>query len=116
MFKFIKWSLKDKVLEGVLIAVAVFDWLQTRNIARHNCTNPETGLHDCYENGIASIFIGNHPSIGMINNYFTASITAHVALVWIMPAKYRTLFQCGTIAIELSFVYHNHLIGISSQF
>ena len=110
------WSEADKTREAVMIGVTTIDWLQTRNISRHNCTNPDTGAHDCYENGPAASFIGNNPSIGQVNNYFAASMLAHVAIVTVLPSKYRAAFQFTSIAYEASYVTGNYRLGISAKF
>jgi hypothetical protein len=113
---FDEWSFQDKALEGTFIAVTVIDWLQTRNIARHNCTNPATGEHDCYENGTAALFIGSSPSVGQVNNYFAASILAHVAFVTVLDKSYRSTFQVTSIFYEASYAYGNYKINISAKF
>ena len=110
------WSDADKVREAVYLAVDTVDWLQTRNIARHNCTNPANGAHDCYENGPAASFIGHNPSVGQVNMYFAASILAHVGVVHVLDRKYRTAFQVTSIFYEFSYVYGNYKLGISAKF
>ena len=113
---FDEWSEADKTREAVMVGVTTIDWLQTRNIARHNCTNPDTGAHDCYENGPAAAFIGNNPSIGQVNNYFIASMLVHAGIVTALPSKYRAVFQFTSIAYEASYVAGNYKLGISAKF
>ena len=115
-FAFDEWSDDDKVRESIFIGITSIDWLQTRNIARHNCTNPATGLHDCYESGPAAMFIGNNPSVGKVNNYFIGAMLTHAGIVTVLPSKYRAVFQFTSIAYEASFVAGNYKIGISAKF
>jgi len=110
------WSDADKVREAVFIGITSVDWLQTRNIARHNCTNPATGMHDCYESGPAAMFIGNNPSVGQVNSYFIGAMLAHAGIVTVLPSKYRAVFQFTSIAYEASFIAGNYKIGISAKF
>jgi hypothetical protein len=114
--RFDPWSDADVKREAVMIGVTTIDWLQTRNIARHNCTNPSTGEHNCYESGPAASFIGKHPSIGQVNNYFALSMLAHVGIVSALPSKYRSVFQLTSIVYEASYVAGNYQIGISVKF
>jgi len=113
---FDEWSEADKTREAVMIGVTTIDWLQTRNIPRHNCTNPTTGEHNCYENGPAASFIGNNPSTGQVNSYFIASMLAHVAIVTVLPSKYRAVFQFTSIVYEASYVAGNYRLGVSAKF
>ena len=113
---FDEWSDADVKREAVMIGVTTIDWLQTRNIARHNCTNPSTGEHDCYENGPAASFIGSNPSVGQVNNYFAASMLAHIGFVTVLPSKYRAAFQFTSIVYEASYVAGNYKLGISAKF
>jgi hypothetical protein len=104
-FAFDEWSDADKTREAVYLAVDTVDWLQTRNIAR----NPNIW----HEN---NSLLGQHPSIGRVNGFFSTMMLVHVATVTVIPSKYRALFQFTSIAIEISCVANNYSLGISAKF
>jgi len=119
-FSFGDWSDDDKEREATWLTFTVIDWLQTRNATKERCTNP---YKNCEERGLASIFIGNHPSIGQVNNYFAATIIAHIKIVDLLPQKNvkipfinRSTFQLTTISFEIYCDYHNYKLGISAEF
>ena len=102
---FDEWSEADKTREAVYLAVDTIDWLQTRNIAR----NPDK----FYE---TNSYLGQHPSVGKVNEYFAVTMLLHVGIVTSLPSKYRSVFQFTTIAYEINYVAGNYQIGISAKF
>src|SRR6266853_3835043 len=62
------------------------DWAQTRTIAK----NPNQ-LHE------TNPILGEHPSVGKVNNYFLSTLLGHWFLANALPPDARKLFQQGTI-------------------
>jgi len=102
---FDEWSEADKTREAVYLAVDTVDWLQTRTIAK----NP----NKYYEK---NPILGDHPSVGQVNNYSLCMMLAHVAAVTVIPSEYRAPFQYVSIAVVSNSVYKNYKLGITINF
>jgi len=107
LYAFDKWSKQDVVLQEIDTVFQVIDWLQTREIATNE---------DYYEAKLASKFIGSHPSTKAVDVYFLGTLLAKIGITHILPSKYRTYWQAGTIGLELYCVQHNYSIGIRIKF
>lgn len=98
------WTREDTNRQAVVTALLVVDWGQTRYIAKH----PE--FHE------TNPLLGEHPSIGQVNNYFVASILAHATVSMILPPDWRKGWQYIWIGIEADTVDRNRHIGIKVSF
>lgn len=99
------WTTADTVRQGVFTGLTVIDWAQTRYIAKHPYTFSET-------NGV----LGDHPSVGKVNNYFATAIVGHAAVSYMLPPAWREGWQYVWIGVESQKTYHNHSIGIRFSF
>jgi len=82
------------------------DWAQTRTIAK----NP-------YQWHETNPILGQHPSVGNVNNYFAAAMLGHTLLANLLPPEYRKLLQYGTIGLEAPVVGKNKFkLGIGMTF
>jgi hypothetical protein len=100
------WTSTDTKREVTFQTLAAIDWLQTRNIAR----DPNK-----YWEQYTAV-LGNHPSVGRVNNTFAVYMIGHYIVSRTLTEKYRAPFQYVTISIEVGDVYHNFSIGINAKF
>jgi hypothetical protein len=100
-----KTSDKNK-LEALYLLLHGADWAQTRTIAK----NP-----DLYHE--TNPLLGQHPSVGKVNNYFLATGLAHALLADKLPPNLAKLFQYGTIGLETGVAGKNRFkLGIGMSF
>jgi len=113
---------KAEVAAETLIVV---DWLQTRDIVRHqsDCSGSsgvalvdlakQCGANEYYE---TNPIIGKHPSMARVNTYFIGVIVGHWLLDQSLSAEHRKWLENGTIMLELGVVGHNQHIGLRVKF
>jgi hypothetical protein len=99
------WNTTDKVLLTAVETSYYLDFRQTREIA----LNPRR----YYEH---NQIIGEHPSVGRVNNYFLASAIGTYLLADALPEKYRRLFLSGALTVEVVTIVHNHKLGLRYNF
>jgi hypothetical protein len=99
------WTREDTYRQVAVSALLVVDWAQTRWIVKHP--------YQFYE---INHFLGEHPSVGKINNYFAASILGHAAISYILPSDWRKGWQYVWIGVELEYVRRNYHIGVKVDF
>jgi hypothetical protein len=99
------FSKDDFARQAAYTVVTVADWAQTRYIARH--------LDQFYE---TNPLLGREPSIGRVNNFFCASLALNAAVALALPARYRPVWQYGSIVYEFYLVRGNARIGIGMTF
>lgn len=99
------WNDTDKVLLTAVEASYYIDYRQTRQIA----VNPRR----YYEH---NQIMGEHPSVGRVNNYFLASAIGTYLLADVLPENYRRLFLSGALTVEVVTIVHNHKIGLRYNF
>lgn len=112
------WS-EDKTTNALIIsanALALIDWRQTRYIAK----NPDR----FHERGIASHFIGEHPSTGDVDQYFALSIILTNGIGYFLPESATVFglqfnpkksFYIGANIYEGYYVLNNIELGIRIQ-
>lgn len=100
-----EWTRTDTYREATYLMLHTMDWAQTRNIAR----NPDRWREQNY-------FLGKHPSVSQVDQYFIATGTLQFAVAYYLPAEYRKAFQYVTIGIEGGAVAHNFSIGVGIKF
>lgn len=98
---FDKWTKTDTGLQVTYGVLHIIDWGQTLDIAR----NPDK----FYE---MNPLLGKHPSIGKVNTYFIGTLIGHTAIAYILPSKYRRIWQIVWIGIEGKTVVNNFSIGV----
>jgi len=99
------WNTTDKALLAAVETSYYIDYRQTRQIA----LNPRR----YYEH---NQIMGEHPSVGRVNNYFLASAIGTYLLADILPDRYRRLFLAGALTVEVVTVVHNHKVGLRYSF
>lgn len=100
------WSGADTARELASLGLLGADWAQTRTIAK----NP-------VQYGEINKILGEHPSVGSVNNYFALSMLAHAMIASQLPPEIRKWFQYGTIGLEAPVVGRNKLkFGIGMTF
>lgn len=99
------WTREDTYRQAALTALLVVDWGQTRYIAKHPLQHKEMNQ-----------FLGEHPSVNRVNNYFTATIISHAVISAVLPSDWRKGWQYVWIGIEFGTVQRNRSIGIKVDF
>ena len=99
------WDRTDIALGLTSTAALVVDWGQTRYIAKHPKQCSETNP-----------YLGEHPSIGRVDAYFTGVIVGNLLLGnWLTPDKRKLLFG-AVIVTELLVIGKNRAVGIKVEF
>lgn len=99
------WTSKDTKYQVAYTTLHVADWLQTLQIA----DNPDR----YYEKNKV---IGNHPTRGRVNTYFATTLLLHTGVSYLLPPKYRRVWQVVTIGIEGNVAVNNYNIGLRFKF
>jgi len=102
------WTSDDTLWQSAYLTAHVADWGQTRDIAAH-CDS--TGKY--YE---VNPILGSCPSTGAVNTYFLSTAILHTGAAYMMPRKYRRMFQVGTLGMQMNFVNSNKQIGLKFNF
>ena len=98
------WTHTDTALQLSYTALHIADWGQTLDIENHPDrfeTNP---------------VLGRYPTRGEINTYFASTLALHWLIARLLPQKWRSQFQLGTIALEFDVISDNHSAGIRLNF
>jgi hypothetical protein len=101
------WDKTDTAIEAAYTAVHIIDWGQTLDIAS-KCNT--TGHYE------TNPILGRCPSNNKVNLYFASTLILHYAAAYVLPVKYRRMFQSGTIGMELSYTVSNANIGLNVNF
>jgi hypothetical protein len=112
------WSSSDSYRQAALTALLVADWAQTRWAIKHN-----ENLRYCGYNAEPCRFykeqnplLGEHPTIGKVNNLIGASILGHAAIAYMLPRGWREGWTNVWIGVEASAVYYNRSVGLKMAF
>jgi len=88
------------------LALHGMDWAQTRTIAKNPQQWSETNR-----------ILGEHPSVGKVNNYFLATGLAHALASQYLPPDLAKWLQYGTIGLEAGVTGRNKFkLGIGMTF
>ena len=60
--------------------------------------------------------LGENPTKGEVSRWAAVSIITTTAMAYILPRKYRTIFQSIVIGAELQAVRYNYQVGLSVNF
>ena|SRR6266496_5740917 len=101
------WDTTDKVFGGAALVTTMIDWGQTRYIAKHPDRFWEVG---------SSRFIGEHPSVGKVNNYFAASTLFYGTAANLLPSVYRKVLLGGVVVMRVDVISKNYSLGIKINF
>ena len=117
------WDKTDTALQTMTTAAIGWDWMQTYQAQARHQRNDKGQLYQ--EVGSAKIFIGEHPSGGRINSYFTACVLGHAAVAYLLPKKVdvlgfhipaRNLWQAFWIGVEINQGVENYQAGVRLKF
>ena len=103
-----KWEKSDIILESITQSLLVIDYLQSRQIVK----NP----YIYYESGIASYFIGAHPTMTEMTIYMGASMLIHYLIADCLPSKWRKYWAGFYMGIEGQVIMQNYQLGLSISF
>jgi hypothetical protein len=111
------WTRGDTYRQSAVTALLIYDWSQTNHMAKNRCS--DGAINSCGkhfgEDGLAKVWVGVHPSVGKVNNYFAASIIGHAAISYLLPRGWREGWQYVQIGISVQTVRTNYL-GIKYGF
>jgi hypothetical protein len=95
-----EWSTQDRSLLAGAVVFHIFDWGQTRTIAKN------TDIWKEY-----NPVLGTHPGVGKVNNYFLATAIAIPLLAHFIP-DWRSQILGAWLLVEVGAVTRNYHIGI----
>jgi hypothetical protein len=95
----------DKALGVTALSLVLVDWGQTLYIA----DNPHLYRE-------ANVFLGEHPSRGRVNTYFTLVTVGGYFLADYLQGDARKAFLSAVSVIEIGMVSHNYHVGIRIGF
>jgi len=101
------WDHWDTTMEVAYFLTHAADWGQTRSISGQ-C---QAGTY--YE---TNPILGECPSVQTVNAYFLGTALLHAGVSYMLPKKYRRVFQTTTFAAQLGVVSSNASIGVKMQF
>jgi hypothetical protein len=113
---------EDWQKQTALIVLQVIDWGQTRTIAIEKIgwyydESRQWWYHsDNYKHYETNVFLGEHPSIAEVNDYFTKYILLHATITYILPKKIRPYWQYVFIVEQVRCVGTNISAGIKMKF
>jgi hypothetical protein len=91
-----KWTWYDTTLQATFFLFQAEDLSQTLHIAR----NPDQ-FHEM------NSIMGAHPSTTKVKVYFAIGAVSHLAIAYVLPHPWRTLWQGVWIGVEAVSVQHN---------
>lgn len=100
-----KWTKADMNYQVAYTVLHLIDWGQTRYISKHP--------NEHYE---INPLIGKHPSIGRVNTFMISSLILHTGISYLLPSKYRRMWQISTGTVKSGLIIHNDSIGIKIDF
>jgi len=114
------WTNGDSIRQGVIVALQVMDWQQTRKIASESIPESYTEHPDGSSARVyarprfheTNPILGDHPSDGEVNLYFLGCLIGNAAVSYILPPKYRAAWQYTSMAVQGYFVVNNYRIGV----
>ena len=92
-----KWDLQDSVLQIAVISSIAVDMMQTNYALNNGCKE---------ENPI----LGEHPNKLKFYTYNISVMTLHTMTSYILPKRYRTIFQSVYLGIELGVITSNYCV------
>jgi len=99
------WTAADSALEAAGATLQLLDWSQSLYLAHGG---PIAHGHEGQE---SNPVLGSHPSYAEVNAYFAATLAGHLAIAYVLPRPWRTLWQVLLIGVEGDSVVHNMNIG-----
>jgi len=98
------WKPEEQVAGAALGALILVDYLQTRQIAKY----PEQ-YHE------VNLILGEHPSIGKVNNYFMIASALTYIFIDALPSEYRSYVLAAGIVVQAGVVAGNFNLGIKAR-
>lgn len=99
--QFDPWTKEDTYWQIALTLSEIIDWNQSINSLGHPESNP---------------FLHKYPSEEEFNRWFTFAIISDMTIAYILPSKYRRIWQISNVGIELYCVNNNYQLGIKTSF
>lgn len=100
-----EWTSADTTRQAIFTGVLALDWAQTRYIAKH----PD-------EFNEINTILGYRPTPGRVDGYFASSALIHVGISYLLPDRYRRVWQNVSIGFEAGVVARNYKLGVGFNF
>lgn len=107
-----KWTTTEVVLESVYQLTILVDWSQTLFIVEAQQNPDKYNKYYTETNHL----LGRRPSRGSVNLYMISSMLAHFGVSYILPHKYRILYQSCTLGFQLAIINNNVRCGVRTRF
>ena len=98
------WTPQEQAAGVALGTLIVVDYLQTRQIAKHPDQYHEVNL-----------ILGQHPSLGKVNNYFAIASVLTYVIMDALPTEYRGWMLAAGITVEAVVVGSNFGLGLKAK-
>ena len=98
------WTPQEQQAGVTLGALMLVDYLQTRQIAKY----PEQ-YHE------VNVILGQHPSLGKVNNYFAIASVFTYVLMDALPTEYRRWMLAAGITAEAAVIGSNFNLGLKAK-
>jgi hypothetical protein len=95
-----QWKREHTVLAITSTAVITTDWLMAANAARRGTFDEMNPI------------LGTRPSVGQLNTYNLLIVGGNLAIGWLLPSKFRTLWFTAVTSFETAIVLHQYNIGL----
>lgn len=100
-----KRSNEDTFYQLIYTTLRTIDWGQTRTTAK----NPSTHIE-------RNPILGEHPTIGEVNTYFITTLLGHAYISYVLPSKYRRIWQAIWIGQSAQTITRNYIVGVKITF
>jgi hypothetical protein len=95
----------DYAGQAVVTGLLITDFGQTKYASEHPNLYYETNP-----------ILGKHPSVGKVELYFASWIVADALVSYALPKPWRTLWQLGTIGVEVAVIQNNYRLKVGWSF
>lgn len=100
-------------MQGAVVVLQVIDWGQTANFVKHPSQCIARTGKPCEE---TNTLLGDHPSVGRVNNLNALAIVGHAAISYVLPQQLRPVWQSIFIGLEVDAVTGNKKVGVGFRF
>lgn len=99
------WTNADTKHQAIFTGVLALDWAQTRYIAKHPDEFQEINT-----------ILGDHPTLGRVDGYFASLALIHFGISYLLPDRWRPVWQYVSIGFEAGIVTRNYKLGVGFDF
>ena len=111
------WNREDTIRESIYVSVLSIDWLQTLSFQKEyyiRMNGTEILKYPKYYE--KNPCLGKYPTRAHVNNVLFGQMIGHIGVSYLLPSKYRKIFQYTTISMETYAIGHNYSAGVRIRF